>query len=142
MSRLNSRWALVPALAGLLLTSGCFNQVLHASPGAYVDTKVSRHPGQTFRIKSHNNYGFWGIAPRMKYIAVDELVSRKLGRPVKNISGVRIVQYRTVGNMLAQIATLGLFCPRTLVVEGVIHETRPPDALPPEPVAPPPMGTQ
>ena len=116
-------------LGMLLLSSGCFNALFYAGPGAHLDMKVSSEPGTPFRVKIRNSYGFWGVFPRLKHFAVDEVVSEQLDRPVKNVSGLKIVQYRTFGYFMVQILTLGFYAPRTLVIEGVIHDEPPPGPI-------------
>ena len=132
----------VPAalLAGaLLFSSGCYNALFYASPGAHLDMKVSAQAGTPFEVKIRNSYSFWGIWPRLKHFPVDEIVSQGLGWDVKHISGLSIVQYKTFGYFLIQIGTLGIYTPRTLVIRGTAHEGPPP--APPAPNGAPPAAS-
>ena len=135
---LSRRFVPAALLAGaLLFSSGCYNALFYASPGAHLDTKISEQAGTPFEVKIRNSYSFWGIWPRLKHFPVDEVVSQELGWEVKHISGLSIVQYKTFGYFLIQIGTVGIYAPRTLVIRGTAHEAPPPAAKAPDAPVPP-----
>ena len=109
------------AVCALLVCVGCQHTVFVASRGAYVDLK-HYSGGTPFRVATSNTFGVWGLLPPAKVVHVDRLVSRALQRDVKIISGLRITQYVGPLQILAEIFTLGLVVPRTIVVEGSYHE--------------------
>ncbi len=108
---------LAAALLALALCGGCLNVAYIASAGVKVDT-LETGEGTAFKAKVRDAYGFWGLRPPIKIIEVDREVARALGVEVQEISGLRITRHLTVGNAFVQTITLGLYNPRTLVIEG------------------------
>ena len=120
-------------LGALVACSGCMSTMYMASPDGYVTTK-SAEGGDYFRLEIRNDFSLWGLLPKVKIIEVDRVVSQHLMRDVRNISNLVIRQEVTALNMVLQTITLGIYTPRTVVIEGMIHEKRP---FPPPPAAGP-----
>ena len=103
----------------LLLCCGCFNTLYVASENAYVTTKTG--DGTPFKVRAINGFGLWGLVPALKVVEVDRVVSRKLGRDIRHITGLKISE--GVGpEQFATVITLGLYSPRALIIEGEFKE--------------------
>ncbi len=111
-------------LAALLVCSGCFNPVFVASTNGYVDTKVTGE-GRRFSVRVRNDFGAWGFAPHYRILEVDSKVTAALRFPVSTITGLRIIQHKTFLDGMVELLTIGLYCPRTLIIEGEIHDPVP-----------------
>jgi hypothetical protein len=131
----------MPLLAALLTASvlggsGCYNTILMSSEDAHVTT-LSSGKGEWFEVRTSNNFKLWGNYPRMRVFLVDQVVSAELGRDVKRIDGLRVMQKATFMNGLISTITLGIYTPRTLIIQGTIpkdtpHLTNKPDPEPDE----------
>ena len=108
-------------LFAVLYCTGCWNTAFIASAQGHVDTKVTGR-GKRFSVKVPNNFSMWGTVPRVKVIEVDRAVARALRRPVRRITGLRITQHLTFFQGLLEFFTYGLYNPRTLIIEGELHE--------------------
>ena len=105
----------------LLMGTGCLNTIFVASEDAHITTKRSE-TGRYFQLKIRNNFTFWGTKPHVRIIEIDRLVSDHRYKKVTKITGLKITQHMTFGNWLAQLFTIGIYTPRTLVIEGQTHE--------------------
>lgn len=136
MSRSSAQ--LLACAAALFACSGCLKTIYLAGPDGYVTTQ-SAEGGEHFRVRIRNDFGLWGLVPAQRVIEVDRAVSLHLAREVRNISNLRIRQELSPLNALLQFITLGLYTPRTLEIEGMIHAEPPfpPARDPPKPPAEP-----
>lgn len=106
----------------LVLCSGCLNTAYIASKDGMVDTRRSGQ-GTPFSVTTKEVFHVWGTKPPVLVVEVDRVVSEILGKEIKQITGLRITRHQTFLDGVLQTITLGLYNPRTLVIQGEYHDS-------------------
>jgi hypothetical protein len=102
---------------------------MHFRSGGTVPVSFDGNPSQTklIEISGDRNFMFWGIDPDHHTVLIDEVV-REAG--YDGISKVVVYEPKSPENNLISFLTLGIFLPRSYVVQGYVSDKTIPDELP------------
>jgi hypothetical protein len=119
---LSARLARAPlALALATIVTGCslnFDATSLGVPVTMASPVAQPAAGDSFRVKSHALWAFWGMA-RLKRPALNKALATQLAGG-KGIADLKIKTHSSFGDVLITLLTGGIMVPRSVIYEGVV----------------------
>ncbi len=103
-------------VAFVLILTGCSTLHYTAQDRPMVNFKDCSNSGASFSYEQRYDFWWWGLAPDVMEVDVTA-IAKENGAPY-GICDVRIEEKYTVMDCVLGMVTLGIYSPRTVIVEG------------------------